>query len=155
MYPLNSKRTKDYLGGLLVASVGAAAVIRGTEYSVGTLTRMGPGFFPVALGAILVVIGLIIIAQACFSAMPEGLHKALPPEWRGWLCIGTAIIAFVVVGSFFGLLPATFSLVFVSALGDRKNTLKSAATLAIAVMVVCVVVFWWALRMPFPLFSWG
>jgi len=45
--------------------------------------------------------------------------------------------------------------VFIGALGDRENTLTSAAMLAAACSAVCVVVFWWALHLQFPLFQWG
>jgi hypothetical protein len=49
--------------------------------------------------------------------------------------------------------PATFAIVFISALGDKMNTLKSAAILGAGVVVVAVVVFWWALQMQIPLFG--
>jgi hypothetical protein len=79
----------------------------------------------------------------------------VPPEWRGWFCIGASIVAFVALGKYGGLLPATFAIVFISALGDRQNTVASVAVLALACAVVCVVVFWWALQIQFPLFQWG
>jgi hypothetical protein len=115
---------------------------------------MGPGFFPVALGVILALAGLVIIITARLS-VHEGEDKDLPPEWRGWFCICASIVAFVVLGKYGGLLPASFAIVFISALGDRDNTIFSAALLAAAICVVCVVIFWWALQVQFPLFTWG
>jgi hypothetical protein len=53
-------------------------------------------------------------------------HKPRPPEWRGWLCICSSIVAFAVIGKYGGLLPATFAIVFIAALGDRQNTLLNA-----------------------------
>ncbi len=52
-------------------------------------------------------------------------------------------------------MPATFALVFISALGDRQHTLRSAALLAAGVTVLGVAVFSWALQLQFPLFRWG
>ena len=37
---------KDYYGGALMILIGLAAVYQGTRYQLGTLARMGPGFFP-------------------------------------------------------------------------------------------------------------
>jgi hypothetical protein len=51
--------------------------------------------------------------------------------------------------------PPTAAIVFISALGDRENTVRSALTLSALMLVICVVVFWWALQMSFPLFRWG
>jgi len=45
--------------------------------------------------------------------------------------------------------------VFISALGDRDNTWKKALLLSLAIVVVAVVVFWWALQIQLPLFRWG
>ncbi len=52
-------------------------------------------------------------------------------------------------------MPATFAIVFISALGDRQNTIKSALDAGARDRRGCVVVFWWALQMQLPLFGWG
>jgi hypothetical protein len=150
-FPL-TKRTRDYVGGALMVLLGLGAILQASTYKIGTLNRMGPGFFPVVLGTILALSGVAIAINAKL-AEPGGAEKFLPPEWRGWFCIGLSIVAFCVVGKYGGLLPATFAVVFISALGDRENTIKSAFLLAVAIMVVCVIVFWWALKLPFPLFG--
>lgn len=154
MRRLIKNSNRDYFGGGLMILIGLGAVIQGRQYPIGTLSRMGPGFFPVALGAILALTGLAIIATARFSKLKVE-EKALPPEWRGWFCICASIVAFVVLGRYGGLVPATFAIVFISALADRENTLLKATILGLATVVICVVVFWWALQMQFPLFGWG
>ena len=145
---------KDYYGGALMFLLGVGTVWKGFDYKIGTLSRMGPGYFPVGVGAILAVMG-ILIALGARSNAPKAGKKAHPPEWRGWSCIILGNIAFVVLGRYGGLLPATFAIVFISALGDRQNTFRSALVLSLAMVVVCVVVFWWALQLQFPLFRWG
>ena len=154
MRRLVTASNKDYYAGALMVVIGLGAVIQGRQYAIGTLSRMGPGFFPVAIGAILAFTGLAIIAAARFTAT-QADEKPLPPEWRGWFCIGLSILAFVVLGKFGGLIPATFAVVFIAALADRQNTILAATILALAVVVVGIVVFWWALQMNFPLFGWG
>src|SRR5690606_5240947 len=78
-----------------------------------------------------------------------------PPDWRGWLCIIGGVVAFIAVGKYGGLIPATLALVFISALGDRTHTLLSALALAVFVTILGVVIFSWGLDLQFPLFRWG
>jgi len=152
--PLVNRTNRDYFAGALMIAIGVAAIIGGRHYPMGTLSRMGPGYFPVALGVILALLGLGIAATARFHVR-EGEDAVLPPEWRGWFLIAISIVAFVVLGKYGGLIPATFAVVFISALADRENSLLSATILGLATVAVCVVVFWWALQMTFPLFGWG
>jgi hypothetical protein len=154
MSGLVNKSNRDYFGGALMIFIGAAAALQGRNYPIGSLSRMGPGFFPVALGIILVCAGVAIIATAKLAAQDHE-EKELPPEWRGWFCICASIVAFVLVGKYGGLVPATFAIVFISSLGDRDNTLKGALILSLAIVAVAVIVFWWALQVQFPLFTWG
>jgi hypothetical protein len=151
---LTSKRGRDYLGGVLMIALGMAAALQGASYRIGTLSRMGPGYFPVALGVILALAGLVIAITARFERDVVD-ERARRPEWRGWFCICAGIVAFVVLGKYGGLIPATFAIVFVSALADRDNGLRAAALLAVACVVVAVVVFRFALQLQFPLFQWG
>ena len=86
MHALKSKRGRDYAGGMLMTAIGLAAAIQGARYPIGELSRMGPGFFPVALGVLLALAGLAIALSARFSRSTGSL-EARAPEWRGWLCI--------------------------------------------------------------------
>lgn len=170
------KVRRDVYGGLLMIAFGSASIEAGIRYKPGTLTQMGSGFFPLMLGAALVLIGLLIIlakprpeplaAQSLgetpsLDARSETGEPTQPAnevgrfDGRSWLCIIAGLLAFVWVGKYGGLLPATFLVVFLSALGDRSNTLKSALILAMIMCAIAVGVFWWALKMQFPLFGWG
>ncbi len=147
------KNSKDVIGGCLMFLLGLYAMIQGTAYNVGSLTRMGPGFFPVSLGVIMASCGIVLIVMAKLSAPRE--TKSHPLEWKAWACILGSIVAFIVLGQYGGLVPATFAVVFISALGDRQNTLKGIVLLSLAMVAIAIVVFWWALKMQFPLFTWG
>jgi Tripartite tricarboxylate transporter TctB family len=147
---------RDLAAGILMTLIGIGAMMQGAAYRVGSLTKMGPGFFPLSLGVIMGTCGLIItIVAKCSATVTETEEVSLPPEWFGWAAILGGIAAFVVVGQYGGLLPATFAIVFISALGDRHNTFLSAATLALTMTAISVVVFWWLLKVQFPLLTWG
>jgi hypothetical protein len=159
---------KDRLGGVLMVLTGAGAAQQGITYSLGTLAAPGPGLFPGALGVLLMLVGLAIAVtgtrkSAAASAAESALASAEAarpepaprPEWRGWFCIVLSIVAFIVLGSHGGLVPASFAVAFIAALGDRDNTLLSAGMLGVAMAVVSVVVFWWLLQLQLPLFQWS
>lgn len=149
---------KDYYGGALMVIIGVSAVLASVQYHLGTLQRMGPGFFPCAVGALLALSGLLIAASARGNTPAEetgGHHPTGLPDLRGGLCIVAGTVAFLVLGNYCGLLPATFAIVFISAMGDRNNSVLQAFVLSLAMMVIAVVVFWWALQLQLPLVKWG
>jgi len=166
-FTLSSKRiNKDYYAGAAMMVIGLGVAVQGSRYDLGSLARMGPGFFPTALGTILTLLGIAIALSATNSkgagkgavATSPGnvtAEKRTQPEWRGWFCITAAIVLFIVLGQYGGLLPATFVVVFVSAMGDKQNTWRQAAVLALAMVLIAFVVFHWALKVQFPLFQWG
>jgi hypothetical protein len=113
-------------------------------------TRINKDYY----GGVLMVLCGIIIALEGLSGKHVSIGRGRL-EWRGWLCIAGGIVAFILLGKYTGLLPATFSIVFISALGDRQNTLRGALILSLAVCAVAVTIFWWALGIQFPLVMWG
>ncbi|MDQ8032246.1 tripartite tricarboxylate transporter TctB [Bordetella genomosp. 1] len=144
--------------------IGIGAVYAGTDYHLGSLSHMGPGFFPAAIGSLLALVGLMIAASARSRGAETVSEKAVPvegghghafPDLRGGACILLGILAFLLLGEWGGLLPATFAIVFISALGDRTNTIKQALLLSASMCAIAIVVFWWALQLQLPLFRWG
>lgn len=148
---------KDVVGGILIAGFGVTVAAHSlSAFAIGTLSQMGPGFFPLTLGVILVLSGLAIAIKGHLSG-PRASKEAArhPPEWRAWFLICLGVASFVVLAKYAGMVPATFSIVFISALADRKNNWRHAFILALAMALVSVVVFWLALQIQLPLFKWG
>jgi hypothetical protein len=152
---------KDLIGGALLVAVGIGVLTHSVAYRIGTLVQMGPGFFPFFLGLILALVGCGIAIQGYLSVQAVAISdkhaskQKLRPEWKAWLLICLGMVGFVVLTKYLGLVAGTFAVVFVSALGDRDNNLKSAILLALTMDVIAVVVFWWALQIQLPLFTWG
>ncbi len=150
---------KDYYGGALMVLVGGCAAYAARSYNIGTLAHMGPGYFPFAVGILLAITGVLIAVTA--KKKPSGGEAALVghnhdiPDFRGAACIILGTIAFYFCGEYLGLLPATFAIVFISALGDRSNSVLASFVLAMCMAIVAVVIFWWALQVQMPLFKWG
>ncbi len=54
------RNPKDFWSGLLFIGIGAAAIVLGSTYTIGSAARMGPCYFPRALGILLIVLGSIL-----------------------------------------------------------------------------------------------
>src|SRR5436853_136700 len=135
--------------------MGLSAAYIGSTYNLGTLTKMGPGFFPACLGVLMAFMGVLIAlanARAAGAPMAVDPHHGIAavPDWRGWACICGAVIGFIVLAEYAGLLPATFFCVFIAALGDRSATLKASALLAAGITAFGLVLFSYVLRVQIP-----
>lgn len=160
-----AKFKKDYFGGALIAAIGLSTVYAATGYHIGSLSQMGPGYFPAAVGVLMVITGMLIALAARGDAKvdtaaddDESGHHGHPtslPDTRAAVCIVLSIVAFILFGHYGGLIPATFAITFISGFGDRTNTFKQVFILAVFMCVVAAVVFEWALKLQLPLFQWG
>ena len=144
---------KDFWSGAGLVVFGITYAGFGSHYTIGSLSRMGPGFFPVALGTILALAGVAIAIKGWLAAAPATAAERRRPEWRAWFLICASIVAFVAVAERFGLVPAAFAIVFVSAFADRDNRWPQVLILSVSITVMAVVVFWWALQIQLPLFG--
>jgi putative Ca2+/H+ antiporter (TMEM165/GDT1 family) len=148
-------RKRDFYAGGLMILFGLVMALKGPTYTVGNLTHMGPGFLPTVLGVILIFLGILIAGNAL--ATPDGEDEDIMPEhpqWLGWLCILAGPLMFIIFGSYGGMAPGTFACVFVSALGDRTATWKSALVLAAIVTAFGVTLFSYVLQIPMPVLEW-
>ena len=147
-------RKRDFYAGTVMVLLGSGTALHAGAYKLGTLMHMGPGFFPLVLGIVLACLGVLIAGTAAVSTEAE--EHALPrrAEWVGWACIIAGPLLFMLFGNHGGMAPATFACVFVSALGDRTATWRSALVLALAVTGFGVLLFSYVLQLPFAAFRW-
>ena len=66
------KSQKDFFAGLMFLVVGGAFAWGATNYTIGEGARMGPGYFPLVLGVILALIGVVVT----FQALVQGVRRA-------------------------------------------------------------------------------
>ena len=104
---------RDFIGGVLLTGVGTAvALYARSHYEVGVAARMGPGYFPVALGVILAMLG-ILISLLAFKKIPHVL-KPPPFRLRPILAILLSILVFALVVTRLGVVAATLLLVAIA-----------------------------------------
>lgn len=120
------------------------------KLEIGTLRNMGPGFFPMVLSIITMVIGIAIAIPSLRSAIVES-DLAIP--WRGLATISVAPILFGFMIGPFGMVPSILVLAAVSSLASRKTTPMSAVGTSVVLAAICAGIFVYGLGMPIPLFG--
>ena len=189
-------------GGVFVV-VGIAFAVAATRYELGSALRMGPGYLPLVLGAVLTGLGLIIVGQglaarvrtssgsdsplgptagtvrpspeAAAAPDPEsGTRTAVDPEspvattprtetaphpepergrvpWARAGLLAAAVLLFGLTVEGAGLVPALVLTAFLAGLAGRGTGPARAALIAVALTVLCVLVFVVGLQLRLPL----
>jgi hypothetical protein len=157
------KRQQDFYAGLLFAVAGSAFAWGALSYQVGASARMGPGFFPLLLGGLLALLGLVMMWRAARwrsdTAQPIGSWA-----WKPLAAIISANLLFgVALGGLpllhlpaLGLMAGIYLLTLVACLaGDRFN-LKEALLLATALAALSYLAFVLVLKLQLPVWPvWG
>ncbi|WP_010139973.1 tripartite tricarboxylate transporter TctB family protein [Oceanicola sp. S124] len=132
-------RLEDYIAGLVTGVIGAFIITEGLTYRMGSLHSMGPGYFPVILGAIMVVLALFMV----ISAKPAEIAVARPEggQLRGMAFLAAAFAGFALTVESLGMLVSVTLAVFLASLANRQTTLVTALILAVGTAVVSALVF--------------
>jgi len=144
---LTLANNKDVWAGLMLIAIGAAAIFVARNYPFGTALRMGPGFFPVVLGGLLIAFGLAVLAI--------GLRKgeSMTDSWslRALIILPLSLILFGLLMEYAGFVPAMLVLIVGSATASTEFRFLEVLLFAAGLTALSVAVFVWALGLPYPL----
>jgi hypothetical protein len=142
----------DPVNGLCAAlfvTFGVFFMVQSFGLKIGTATRMGPGYFPLVLSGVLIVLGLVILIQAIrFESEPIGAIA-----WRGMLFILPAPVFFGLTVRGLGFVPALFCTALIAAFASHKMRPGIALLLAAGLTLFATIVFSYALGLPFRRFG--
>ena len=63
---------KNVAAGLLFAAIGLATIVGASDYPLGTMRSIGPGYFPIMIGIVLALLGAGVAFQGMsFSGMAD------------------------------------------------------------------------------------
>lgn len=139
----------ELAGGLLAIALGGFAVWEASGYPIGELSQMGPGYFPVALGVVMIGLGAALIFEG-LRADGESFER---PAWRALVFVLAGIGAFALLLERTGLAPASVALVLLAALAEPRFRPGPAILLALAVSAVSVLIFSVMIGIPLPAFA--
>jgi hypothetical protein len=154
---LNIKNQKDFVFGLISMGIGAAFVWGATTYKVGDASRMGPGYFPLMLGILMTILGVVITFKALVFKT-KGDDKIGEWGWKPLILIILANFAFglLLVGlpsiklPAMGMIVAIYALIFIASMAKDGWTVKSTFILATVLAVGCYIVFILLLKITIP-----
>jgi putative tricarboxylic transport membrane protein len=142
------RNPRDFWAGAIYLALAIAGVWIGQDYQLGTSERMGPGYFPTALGSILAIFGVVSIARS-FIRPGEAISAI---AWRPLAFVLGSIVLFGLLLPRVGVLIALPCLIVVSAFASRNSRFDVTSIAALFGLVAfCVVVFVKGLGVPMPL----
>ncbi|MCB2101432.1 MAG: tripartite tricarboxylate transporter TctB family protein [Rhodobacterales bacterium] len=134
---------------VILALIGVVALVLALDYEMGSARRMGPGYFPVVLSAILILLSLGEIVASLLR--PE----ARSIDWRPMIMILGAVTAFGVTLYLFGMIPAFFAVIGLAAQSERHFGWLPALVLAAVTSLGAYLLFSRFLGMTIPLVQFG
>ena len=144
------KSPQDLGAGLVFLAIGIAGLYFGNDLAFGTSARMGPGYFPVLLSGLIIVVGLVVGFQ--------GLTVEGPPIEKVQLRPISFIIAAILIFGFLiesiGLALTAILLTIFAAYARPEVKLSETILLGVGLALFTVVVFVYVLGQALPAW-WG
>jgi hypothetical protein len=142
---------KDFWTGLIYIFFGLSAVILARDYGMGTALKMGAGYFPTVLGALLTLIGTISLVRSFIE--PGGPIGGF--AFKGLLLVVGSTLVFGFIVRRAGLAIALPLLVIMSAYASIRFRWGPSLAIAAGLTLFCVLVFLKGLGVPLPILgSW-
>ena len=147
---LRVKSPQDLGAGLVFLAIGIAGLYFGNDLAFGTSARMGPGYFPILLSGLIIVVGLVVGFQ--------GLTVEGPPiekvQLRPIAFIVAAILIFGFLIESIGLALTAILLTIFAAYARPEVKLSETILLGVGLALFTVVVFVYVLGQALPAW-WG
>ena len=146
----NLRIPRDTAAGLLYFLIGGGTAIASLSYRLGTTTQPGPGFFPLALGLLLAVLGLVVLIgdlrkQPDLRARIEGL------DWRGPFFVVAAVLAFGLLLKTFGVIVAVAALSLLGSFASHESRWRGTLVITVLFCIASIVLFVWGLKVQLPI----
>ncbi len=151
------KSQKDFFAGLMFMALGLAFAWGATTYKLGTGARMGPGYFPLMLGVLLAVLGMIVTFKALVVETVDG-QKIGKWAYRPLIfIIGGNLIFGICLGGLpsiglkpLGLMVGIYALTFVASMAEAGWRFKPTLFLATFLAALSYLAFVVVLKLQFP-----
>ena len=144
------KNPKDFWAGIVYIAFGVAAIGIAYNYPVGSAGRMGPGYFPRALGVILIFLGILLALRALrLKGSPLSF-----PSFKPLIIVLGSVVLFGIAAPKLGLMVATVILVIASSTASDEFRWKEAIIASIAMAIFTYLAFSWGLKLQLPVWPW-
>ncbi|WP_457807714.1 tripartite tricarboxylate transporter TctB family protein [Kushneria sp. EE4] len=160
MRSLKTLAPVDWISALVMIVLGLAVVVGALDYRLGTAGRMGPGFYPMLLGGLMVLLGMGVALKALFEKPVESLseneatkdaQEDAKKARRSLICVPLSVGLFGLLLESAGLIPACVALIVVSTLAAPTFSIQRLVALCLGVPLLVVLIFVVGLGLPFTL----
>jgi hypothetical protein len=139
---------RDLWAGLMFAVIGIVFMILSKQYSIGTSAKMGPGYFPMVLGGLMTLFG-VIIALGAFSGKAQML-KLSPVGWREFILLLASVAVFAIALPRLGMVISVALLILISAVASHEFKLKDTLISIVVLVLLAYGMFVKGLELQFP-----
>lgn len=141
---------KDAVAGATFALTGAYFSLDAWfNLEMGSALRMGPGYYPLIVGLILVTLGSAIGLRAVTTG-PGPIGEI---SWRAIALISLAPLVFGAMLPGLGLVPAVVASAFATSFASRRVSPLLAAGASLGLAIFCVLIFTFGLGLPLRAFG--
>ncbi len=145
---LRVRNQKDFWSAAMFVVAGAMFMAWSARYQIGTAQRMGPGYFPLVLGAMLVVLGILVgLPSVRRSAVPSTVEKI---GWRGLLMILGSVALYALLLPRLGFVVSLVVLIVLSSMATLEFRWKPTLISVVLLAGFSYLVFVKGLSLQFP-----
>jgi putative tricarboxylic transport membrane protein len=148
---LSIKNQEDFWAGLMFIGFGILAIVVARDYPMGSAMRMGPGYFPTWLGALLILIGAVVSGIALRTVG----ERVTPFAWKPMILLSLSFFAFGWSIDVIGFVPALVGVIALSSLAGKRVYLLELILLTIVLVLLAIGVFVYGIELPLRMFWWS
>jgi hypothetical protein len=142
------RTSPDIVSGLFFSAAAAIGIVLSSRLELGSPSRMGPGFFPMGLSLILLVLGAIVLLRALLQRDPETIGDVKP---RPLVIVLAAVVLFSLLVERWSFALAAALLIVVARLATDRFRPVEVAVLTLGLVAFSAGVFLFALKLPLRL----
>ena len=143
------KSQRDFWSGVMFIVIGGGFAIGATNYSMGVSARPGPGYFPLILSSIMVLLGAIVLFKS-LTIESEGGDLVGPFAWRPLIVVVVAISVFGLLLPRAGMLITLPILVALTSLAGDEFRWKGVVAAAVVLTAASYLIFIVGLKLTIP-----
>ena len=148
---LKIRSTEDFCSGLMFIVIGVFGFYTAHQYSIGTASSMGPGYFPRGICGIMTILGVALTLRSLWL-VGEGVQSF---AWRPLIMLSLATVGYGMLMNTAGFIPALAALILLSSLAGGEFKVREVVALIITLVAASWALFIYGLNLSVTLFWWG
>ena len=142
------RNQRDFWAGIMFLVTGILFIILSQQYQLGTAAKMGPGYFPTALGGLMAFLGILVSWGATAKSNP--VTTLTKVGWRELILVLVGVAAFAFLLPKLGMVLSLIALIGIAAVAGHEFRLRDTLLSVVVLVAVAYGVFVYGLELQFP-----